>query len=468
MGYPGISLPLTRLVSCMPEPAAKLVPGALDLVVRRISAARDGTSAATEAHSKGIKTSSQNEARLTRVIDSFMRRGFNHFEEYGSIVKDVIVATEGLSDGDPKSLSQTARMLGISPQKVKSAQSLFWDSILEETRRPLRRNSKSSKKRPLGVAKARAARRWFLASFLGLIVARAGSLVIDESEESPSKVAKLRFLARCSGVAYTKLRGGPGGPKSCPRTRSSDFSRTGLDRPGLALLGPVGSLEESISTEPPDSMSPEDVDPAKVSEWLDRKEPGLVPRDLQRIASWICAQRAKKLTRIQKVILAMKRLGRPAHYSEITEVYKFLFPQDDISARSIHSCLWRGSAGGQQSEIVWAGGKGLFALREWGYSRPEEPLAVEASKVVTEKYAETGRPVPLTIIAAELGAKRAVVKRSSLLSALFGNPAVRYLGGELFVPAGEAGGGEVDSLDRALREFECRKPPRGPKKKGDV
>lgn len=143
------------------------------------------------------------------------------------------------------------------------------------------------------------------------------------------------------------------------------------------------------------------------------------------------------------------------------------------------------------------------------------------------KCAETGRPVPLTIIAAEIGTKRAVVKRSSLLSALYSNPGVRYLGGELFVPAGEVIGGEVklmggfgeseglsdassayysksiarsgnesttggqndgelqdqaaasgedvpqissaylvDSLDRALREFERRKTPRGPKKRG--
>lgn len=527
MGYPGISLPLTRLVSSMPEPAARLIPGALDLLVRRIAAARVGTSAGTEAPIKGIKTSRRNELRLTRVIDSFMRRGFNHFEEYGSTVRDVIVATEGLLDGVPKNLSQTARMLGISPQKVKNAGSLFWDSILEETRCPYRRKRRSRKKKPLTIAKARAARRWFLASFLGLIVARFGSLVIDESGESPREVAKLRFLARSSGVAYTKLGDDPGSSRSCARTPLSDFGRTDLDKPGLALLGPVGTIRESTSVESPGAMSPDDVDPAKVSEWLHRKEPGLVPQDLQRIASWICAQRAKKLTRIRKVILAMKRLGRPAHYSEITEVYKSLFPHDDISVTSIHSCLWRGSAGGQESEIVWAGGKGLFALRQWGYDRPEESLYVEASKVVTRKYAETGRPVPLTIIAAEIGTKRAVVKRSSLLSALYSNPAVRYLGGELFVPAGEVIGGEVklmggfgesealstpslthhnrsvarsgnqsttggqndgelqdqaaasgedvsqtssaylvDSLDRALREFERRKTPRGPKKRG--
>lgn len=528
MGYPGISLPLARLVSSMPEPAAKLVPDALDLLVRRIAAAGDGTSADTEAGSEDIG-SGKNEARLTRVIDSFMRRGFSHFEQYGPIVRDVIVATGGLSDGVPRNLSQTARMLGISLQKVKNAQSLFWESLLEEARCPLRRSSKGRKKKLLAVAKARAARRWFLASFLGLIVARSGSLVVDESGESPMQVAKLRFLARCSGVAYTKLGGNPNSPKSRAEASSRDFTRTGQDKRGLALLGPVGTIKESASIESPGAVSPDDLDPVKVSEWLGGREPGLVPGDLQRIAGWICARRAEKLTRVQKVILAMKRVGRPAHYSEITEVYKTLFPQDDISAGSIHSCLLRGSAAGPESEIVWAGGKGVFALRQWGYARPEKPLAVEAFEVVTEKYAETRRPVPLTLIAAELGAKRAVVKRSSLLSALFGNPAVKYLGGELFVPADEETGGEagltggfgdsgilpmpssahhgrslapsgnqsttggqnhreledesatpgedvpqksyayvVEFLDRALREFERRKMPRGAKKKGNM
>lgn len=162
----------------------------------------------------------------------------------------------------------------------------------------------------------------------------------------------------------------------------------------------------------------------------------------------------RQLAKTEKVRLALKEIGKPAHFSEITETYNSMWLGDYSSERSIHGNLDRATNG-----IVWVGVKGTYALQEWGYERSELSLFQLASQIARAKFAETNRPVPFTVIAAEIGKHRKLLNPSSLQFAIGLNPELRRVGKDVFVPADEHKEVErAESADiqweKALDEFE--------------
>ena len=155
----------------------------------------------------------------------------------------------------------------------------------------------------------------------------------------------------------------------------------------------------------------------------------------------------------QKVRMVMQQIGKPAHYSEINEVYNSLFPDQPSSENNIHAILSR-----EPLDIVWIGVQGTFGLKTWGYERPSGSLFDQVAEIVESRFKETGRPVPFEIIAAEMGKKRKVVVPSSLTIAAHFNPRLERVHGTSFIPrpATEQDENDVsaEELDRVLREFE--------------
>ena len=155
----------------------------------------------------------------------------------------------------------------------------------------------------------------------------------------------------------------------------------------------------------------------------------------------------------QKVRMVMQQIGKPAHYSEISEVYNSLFPDQPSSENNIHAILLR-----ELLDIVWIGVRGTFALKKWGYERPSASLVDQVAEIVQNRFKETGRPVPCEIIAAEMGKYRKVVVPSSLTIAAGCNRCLERVHGTSFIPrpASEQDEDDVsaEELDRVLREFE--------------
>ena len=123
------------------------------------------------------------------------------------------------------------------------------------------------------------------------------------------------------------------------------------------------------------------------------------------------------------------------------------------STNSIHAVLSRETQG-----IVWVGQRGTFALREWGYERPALGLFDAVTAIVTDKYAEIGKPVPLNVIRAELPQYRDFVKETSLIFATSMNEQLRQVGKDAFVPKDpseepEEVGISDDELDLVLKQF---------------
>ncbi|MCZ7554451.1 MAG: hypothetical protein M5U05_18045 [Anaerolineales bacterium] len=96
-----------------------------------------------------------------------------------------------------------------------------------------------------------------------------------------------------------------------------------------------------------------------------------VENDKVMLASW-----ERKIT--DEIVVALRRIGEPAHYRRITEVANSLLPSNQkTAARNVHSQL------GRYAELFVRVGQGIFGLREWGL--PEDGnVANAAYRVLTE------------------------------------------------------------------------------------
>jgi hypothetical protein len=259
-----------------------------------------------------------------------------------------------------------------------------------------------------------------LAELLLLLIRRAGSLLVADSCAESSRV---KWWCRVTKIRVFEL----------PHI---DTAMMGLD------------LRSSLRVGFPSSVDAQEL--AHEIECED--QPPIGCGDLKVVSARIAEANRQRLTRAQRVYLALRTLGRPAHYAEVAEVHNSIFPERASTERNIHGTLGR-----EQHGVVWVGAKGTFALKEWGYERPSQSLFEAAARIVREKHAESANPVGFNTILAEMGKYRKLVKLNSLLMALHLNPAVRATSTYSFVPRGEGEieeEGDLDQLDGVLREFE--------------
>jgi hypothetical protein len=195
------------------------------------------------------------------------------------------------------------------------------------------------------------------------------------------------------------------------------------------------------------------LDPAKISGYLVQKGLGYLPLDdLVRVSNALSFSLQRRFGKDERVYLALRSLGRPAHYTEVRKRCEELFPWDTYTDRNVHAILGRETMG-----IVWVGRRGMYALQEWGYQRPEVSIYELIEAIVRRKYEETGKPVPRDIIVAEV-LKSRPLSLSSLNIAFSFCRGIKKVGKEFYVPR-ELGSfcdhdPERDYIDSVIREFE--------------
>lgn len=132
------------------------------------------------------------------------------------------------------------------------------------------------------------------------------------------------------------------------------------------------------------------------------------------------------------LLMALRSLGRAAHYREIAEECNRLFPDDQKSTHSWQVALsWPGS---DELGIVWIGQNGMYGLKEHGYSRPDADIFDSVAQIVEAKFVQTHRPVSIDAVMVELGKQRRDLKRSSVVMALGRNKRLRPASGGGYVP----------------------------------
>jgi hypothetical protein len=349
---------------------------------------------------------------LKRWLEEAFRKGLSQF---GERVAQVMVAREGLQPEGEMTLKQIGDNLGLTRERVRQIEAKFWARLSKHAKRD-------------------AFIEPFLTAFLCDVMLRRGSLIVNTDSPDASLT---KFLAKCLDIPWAQV----------PHTE-------------IAVLW--SSLEDFAPLLTSDWF-PDQIDSAVIAQLLcSRGNLYLTADDLLNIAESVAIGRLKQLNKAQKVYIALRHVGRPAHYSKITEVYNSMFPDDLSTQHSIHAILSRcASPEYEQYGVVWTGIRGTYALKEWGYERPSKGLFEAVTEIVTKKYQETGRAVPFVVIAAEIGKYRQVVQPTSLFFATHFNPSLHCVSEDAFVPREPVDKGQdeitQDKLDRILREFEQRK-----------
>ena len=326
----------------------------------------------------------------------------------GERVGRIIRSREGISPYDQCTLQELGETFGLSRERIRQIELNFWKRLHLSPRRELLRTI------------------WHaLVDF----ARRPGAMVCSVDDEVAPYVC---FSAKCLRIPYTTV---------CD----------------LAILGTSDRISYPQIGE--DGWSIVGSDIKELASLLDCHVWPFLERDaIRRVAQAIADGHLGTLRKQDKVYLALKRIGRRAHYSEVAEVYNEMYPEDMMNERNVHAILSRcASSTVEQYGIVWVGTKGTYGLKEHGYVRPAMPLFDTVAKIVKERYEMTRKAVHINVIVTELGRYRHEVHPASLAFATGLNTSIREVEKGYFVPSKAVPTAEPDGnpehLDRVLREF---------------
>lgn len=336
---------------------------------------------------------------LSKDIEYYIKKGFSQFEEQ---IAYIVKNREALLTGNKVTLQKLGKLYGLTRERIRQLEEKFWDSLHRE-----------KYKKP------------FIQAFLIDFFYSKGSLVL---EMSSSNTLRRNFLAKCIAIPQWNL------------------NKVGL----IVQTFPI----ENKSYFDPKIKFPEEISSDTIGDRLESV--GNFPlskKDIKLLSEKTSEFTFNKLTLVQRVYLALRSIGRPAHYSEITDSHNSLWPDKSSSAQNIHNMLVK-----QRSGIVWIGIKGTYALKEWGYERPSMTLFETTAEIVKRKFKELSAPVPFTVIAAEIGKYRKKVVPSSIAIATYCNPDLVKVGKDSFIPKEKSQKDykelALDELDKKFKEFQ--------------
>jgi len=176
--------------------------------------------------------------------------------------------------------------------------------------------------------------------------------------------------------------------------------------------------------------------------------------DAQLVIQRLTSYAKKKLNKRERAVWALRKIGRPAHFAEVARVHNELFPEHSSTTHNVHAVMTRADDGC----IVWTGRKGVYALKEWGYEKPDMDLVQTVAVIVHDLYRRTGQPVTMDCIIAEMGNYRKLFNRNSVLMAAQFNDKLISVAPHAYLPI-SAGEQEETSfreeqLDEILRKYE--------------
>ncbi|MDI7261706.1 MAG: hypothetical protein QME90_17560 [Thermodesulfobacteriota bacterium] len=174
----------------------------------------------------------------------------------------------------------------------------------------------------------------------------------------------------------------------------------------------------------------------------------LPQKDIRLLAKCILADQSANFKKKDRVLLALKSIGKPAHYSDVFEEFCRLFPEIPITEHSVHAILDRLA---DSDSVVWIGIKGTYALREWGYERPLQGLFDSITEIVRTQYKKTSNPVSVDKIYTEIGKHRQVINRASVDMAITLNEHITKVSKNHYIPAPE-----ITEVQKSLQDMDTK------------
>jgi len=155
--------------------------------------------------------------------------------------------------------------------------------------------------------------------------------------------------------------------------------------------------------------------------------------DVRKIASIIFNSLQNTTTNIEVVYAALKKIDRPAHYSEIAKTCNKIFPDRFFTPKIIFSSLSKSSKK-YKLPWVWTGLRGIYALKEWGYRKPDKDLYSTVFKIIESSYKKTKRPVSINTIFIKISKFRKIINKNSVYFACNFNPNIISVKKDYFIP----------------------------------
>jgi hypothetical protein len=114
-------------------------------------------------------------------------------------------------------------------------------------------------------------------------------------------------------------------------------------------------------------------------------------------------------TFVDEIIVALRKLGKPSHYSEIAKkINEDLHSGKPVSAHSMHNDLMR-----YPDIFIWIGRKGTYGLKEWGLEK-----AISYANALEIILRRNGHPMTFEEVLAKLPEIRPYYDESSVLITL--------------------------------------------------
>ena len=273
---------------------------------------------------------------LNTTVDKFLHA---HFPER---IVDIIKGREGLNGQNVATLAELGSHLGLSRERVRQIGAKFWKAITP----PFHSRDRTTGHR---------LRKELMHIFLSDLVRRRGGLVWQPTDAAfPYRV----FIAKCLGLPIWHH------PQIDILVAGSD-----QNNPISVLLSK--SLQITELSTPLEAFRQQMASLAC----------GLIDHDIISLTEFAIQRQRAGLNKIERVYLALRAIGQPAHYREVAKKYNTIFPEDKSSDRNIHAALNRRELG-----IVWVGRRGTFALEEWGFRQPEKGLYETVTDIVIAEY----------------------------------------------------------------------------------
>lgn len=312
-------------------------------------------------------------------------------------VRTVIQAREALVSDSRLTLEEIGNRLGLTRERIRQIEAKFWREV---------RSSSGGAKKAKHTNLYRRITFPLMEAFLLQYLAEGGRVLLDSRRRD---FRYQLFLTKCLGVDYLAI------------------SNTRYFLPKV-IAGKSHQYTVPVARPSDDRFAPSTAE--EIAAQLSGDSTLILHgADTFKLAVALATGASAKLNKSQRVYLVLKTLGGPSHFSKVARHYNSQFPSELSTEHAIHAILSRESYG-----VTWVRSKGMYALREWGFNRPEQGLFESVTETVTVAYSETGKPVPASLVRSKLEEQRPILVDNSVSFATDFNPAVRFVLPDSFVP----------------------------------
>jgi len=341
---------------------------------------------------------------VVREIDSVETILQELFSKFDERINYIVLSREGILTGDKKTLEEIGEDLKITRERVRQIEDEFWRRARHSTNR-----------------------RIVFKALLTDFIHNKGKLVYRGNKKMRSY---RHFLIKYIKIPYVYL------PKE-------NLTFLGLESTVIDEFQYSELLEEKILSR------------KGISKFIHRvSKLDYSKEDFKIFRRIILLKRRDRLTKTKRVYVALNKIGKPAHYSIVAREYQKLYPNDEMTEHNIHAIL------SGRDKFVWIGIKGTYALKEWGYKKPDKTLFETIEEIVIKVYTKTRRPVHVSVINAELGKYRRIVNPVSVAHVLGYSNNLKKVGTDLYLPTSKKKiKKSIDSfsdLDKILSKFQSK------------